>query len=287
MATKVAADRLGDLLVQEGLITNEQLSEAVREARAGKTRVGFQLVKLGFVEELALTRVLAKQHRVPAVDLSKIELDEKVLRVIPSDIAVKHLVLPLRRVGRRLTVAMVDPSDLGAIDDLKFITRSEIEPVIVGEFTLRGILERYYEAADDQMVTLLSDFIDEDELEFVEDGEDDEVSVAALQAQVEQAPVVKFINGLLTDAVMKGVSDIHIEPYEKEIRVRYRIDGSLQEVMKPPMKMKAALTSRIKILSDLNIAERRVPQDGRIKLRMKNKVVDFRVSTLPVIFGEK
>ncbi len=287
MATHLAVDRLGDLLVREGLVTKEQLEQALRDSKAEKTRVGFQLVKHGFIDEVALTRVLAAKHRVPAVDITKLELDEKILRLIPGEIALKHLVLPLRRVGRRLTVAMVDPSDLGAIDDVKFITRYEIEPVIVGEFSLREVLERVHEAADDQMVTLLSDFIDEDELEFVEDEDEDEVSVAALTAQVEQAPVVKFINGLLTDAVMKGVSDIHIEPYEKEIRVRYRIDGALQEVMKPPFRMKAALTSRIKILSDLNIAERRVPQDGRIKLRMKNKVVDFRVSTLPVIFGEK
>jgi type IV pilus assembly protein PilB len=181
---------------------------------------------------------------------------------------------------------MTDPSDLGAIDDLKFITRYDIEPVVAGEYTLKQHLDRYYEFEDSAMSEMLENIFDEDDLEFVEDHEDD-VSVAALQAEVEAAPVVKFINGLLTDAVMKGVSDIHIEPYEKEVRVRYRIDGALEEVMKPPMRMKAALTSRIKILADLNIAERRVPQDGRIKLRMKNKVVDFRVSTLPVIFGEK
>jgi type IV pilus assembly protein PilB len=161
-----------------------------------------------------------------------------------------------------------------------------IEAVIAGEYTLRKQLDKYYETADEQMANILEDLIEEDDLEFVEDQREDE-SVAALAAEVNDAPVVKFINGLLTDAVMKGVSDIHIEPYEKEIRVRYRIDGALQEVMKPPMRMKAALTSRIKILADLNIAERRVPQDGRIKLRMKKKVVDFRVSTLPVIFGEK
>ena len=199
--------------------------------------------------------------------------------------AYKHLVLPLRRVGRTLTVAMANPSEIEAIDVLRFKTRYDIEPVIVGEYTLRKHLEKYYGVSDDQVDDLLGDFLEED-LEFVEE-EEDEDNLAALQAEVEAAPVVKFINGLLTDAVRKGVSDIHIEPYEKEIRVRYRLDGELYEVMKPPMKMKAALVSRIKILADLNIAERRVPQDGRIKLRMKRKVVDFRVSTLPVIFGEK
>ncbi len=285
MATKVAKDRVGDLLVSQGLITDVQLREAVTEAQAEGTRVGYQLVKLGHIKELDLTRLLAQKYRVPAVDLDKLELDEKVLRLLTPEVANKHQVIPLRRVGRRLTVAMIDPSDNEAIDDLKFVTRYEIEPVIAGEFTLREHIEKHYGMAE-EMATFLSDFLDED-VEFVDDSEEEDVSVAALQAQLEQAPVVKFINGLLTDAVKKGVSDIHIEPYEKDIRVRYRIDGALQEVMKPPYKMKAALTSRIKILADLNIAERRVPQDGRIKLRMGRRVVDFRVSTLPVIFGEK
>jgi type IV pilus assembly protein PilB len=289
MATKVAQDRLGELLVRGGLITAEQLQKALADARSSGTRLGYSLVKLGFVKEDHLTRMLAKQYRVQAVDLEKVSVDPRVLKTISADVAYKHTVLPLRRVARNLTVAMANPTDLGAIDDLKFITNYNIEPVIVGEYTLRKHLERYYGKEDDrikEMLSSLHDGISEDDLEFVEE-KDEEVNVAALQEQVDAAPVVKFINGLLTDAVLKGVSDIHIEPYEKEIRVRYRIDGALQEVMKPPMKMKAALTSRVKILSDLNIAERRVPQDGRIKLRMKNKVVDFRVSTLPVIFGEK
>ncbi len=285
MTTNVAEVRLGDLFVREGLINEEQLQDALKDAKDNGTRVGFSLVKLGFVAEEELTRMLSKQYRVPAVDLEKVKVDQKVLKVIDGDVAYKHLVLPLRKVGRTLTVAMANPTDMSALDDLKFITRFDIEPVIVGEYTLRKHLEDYYGADEDRMADLLGDFL-EDDLEFMEEEEED-VSVASLQEQVEQAPVVKFINGLLTDAVMKGVSDIHIEPYERDIRVRYRIDGALQEVMKPPYKMKAALTSRIKILSDLNIAERRVPQDGRIKLRMKRKVVDFRVSTLPVIFGEK
>ncbi len=286
MSANVALDRLGDLFVREGLITEDQLHKGLAEARTSKSRLGYALVKLGFVDEEELTRMLAKQYRVPAVDLEKVNLDPKILKTITGDVALKHLVLPLRKVGRTLTVAMANPTDLGAIDDLKFITRYDIEPVIVGEYTLRKHLEKYYDTVDDKMADMLSDFLGDDDLEFVEETEDD-VNMAALQEQVDAAPVVKFINGLLTDAVLKGVSDIHIEPYEKEIRVRYRIDGALREVMKPPMKMKAALTSRVKILSDLNIAERRVPQDGRIKLRMKKKVVDFRVSTLPVIFGEK
>jgi type IV pilus assembly protein PilB len=286
MATNIALDRLGDLFVREGLITGEQLGQGLAEAKKEGTRLGYALVKLGFASEEEITRMLAKQYRVPAVDLEKVHVDSKILKLIRSDVAYKHLVLPLRKVGRTLTVAMVNPTDLGAIDDLKFITQFNIEPVIVGEYTLRKHLENYYGSQDEQSMSGLLEEFTETDVEFMED-EDDDVSVAALQAEVDKAPVVKFINGLLTDAVVKGASDIHIEPFEKEIRIRYRMDGALQEVMKPPFKMKAALTSRVKILADLNIAERRVPQDGRIKLKMKSKVVDFRVSTLPVIFGEK
>ncbi len=286
MAAKVAQEiRLGDLFVKEGLITEQQLQEGLAEAKTSGHRIGYALVHLGFVAEEELTRMLAKQYRVPAVDLSKVNVDPKIIKLVPADVARKHLVLPLRRVGRMLTVALTNPTDFTAIDALKFITRLEIEPVIVGEYTLQKHLETYYGAADDPAAAIPDDWDEFDDIEVIE--EDDDEDYSALAAEVDSAPVVKFINGLLTDAVMKGVSDIHIEPYEKEIRVRYRIDGALQEVMKPPMKMKAALTSRIKILSDLNIAERRVPQDGRIKLKLRNKVVDFRVSTLPVIFGEK
>jgi len=287
MSTKnLTQDRLGDVLVRDGTISAEQLQKALEDSRSSGNRIGHALVKLGFVAEEDLTRALARQYRVPAVDLARVQVEPRILKLVPAEVAIKHLVLPLRRVGRTLTVAMVNPHDLSAIDVLKFISRSEIEPVVAGEFTLRKQLEKYYDTADQKMSEILSDLISDEDLEFAEDEQED-VSVAALQEQIEKAQVVKFINGLLTDAVLKGASDIHIEPYEKEIRVRYRIDGALMEVMKPPMKMKAGITARVKILSDLNIAERRVPQDGRIKLRMKNKVVDFRVSTLPVIFGEK
>jgi type IV pilus assembly protein PilB len=285
MATSLIQDRLGELFVREGLITQDQLREGLREARQSGTRIGFALVKLGFVEEDDLTRALAKQFRVPAVDLDKVKVEERILRLVPEEVAMKHRVLPLRKVGRTLTVAMSNPTDMGAIDNLKFITRYEIEPVIVGEYTLQKHLEEYYGLGDAKVQAMLGDLMEVD-VEVLEEHEED-VSVAALEAEVDKAPVVKFINGLLTDAVLKGASDIHIEPYEREVRIRYRIDGSLQEVMKPPTRMKAALTSRLKILADLNIAERRIPQDGRIKMRLKNRVVDFRVSTLPVIFGEK
>jgi type IV pilus assembly protein PilB len=227
--------------------------------------------------------MLARQYRVPAVDLSRFEVDEKIIKLLPPDVAVKHHVLPLKREGRTLTVAMAEPTNLTVIEDLKFITRFDIFPVIAGEYTLRQAIERYYEQTDAQLETLLKDMEEDDEVEVVEEQDDDDAPTQV----ADDAPVVKLINGILTDAVKRGASDIHIEPFEKEIRVRYRIDGALLEVMKPPIKLKAALTSRIKIMSSLNIAERRVPQDGRIKLKMGKRVIDFRVSTLPVIFGEK
>ena len=287
MATAAAggSDRLGDILIREGLITRDQLGAALAEQKSSGHRLGYVLVKLGLIQELEITKVLARQYRMPAVDLTRFEVDPKMLKLIPSDFALKHVVLPLKREGRTLTVAMADPTQTGVLDDLKFITRYDLFPVIAGEYTLRNLIEKHYESSDEQMQTLLKEMesLGDADVEVVEEKEDE----AASQAQINDAPVVKLINGLLTDAVKRGASDIHIEPFEHEIRVRYRIDGALQEVMKPPVKMKAALTSRIKILSQLNIAERRVPQDGRLKLKMGNRVIDFRVSTLPCIYGEK
>jgi type IV pilus assembly protein PilB len=284
MATAAASTvRLGDLLVREGLITRDQLDHGLVEQKNTGMRLGYCLVKLGFVQELEITKALARQYKMPAVDLSRFEVDPKIIKLVPSDVAVRHMVLPLKREGRTLTVAVSDPTNHAVVDDLKFITRYDIFPVIAGEYTLRGAIERYYEQTDAQLQNLLKDIEGEEDLEVIEEHDED-----AGPVQVgDDAPVVKLINGILTDAVKRGASDIHIEPFEHEIRVRYRIDGALQEVMKPPAKLKAALTSRVKIMSNLNIAERRVPQDGRIKLKMGKRVIDFRVSTLPVIYGEK
>src|SRR5690348_15009193 len=288
VAPAAVAERIGDLLMREGLITREQLDKALQEQRQNGTRVGYNLVKLGFIQETELTKMLARQYRMPAVDLSKFEVDPRIAKLIPTELATKHLVLPLKRDGRTLTVAMADPTNLGVIDDLKFITRYDIFPVIAGEYTLRNAVEKYYESSDMQMSALLKDIetADDDSVEVVDDTEE-EMSAAALASAVDDAPVVKLLNAILTDAVKRGASDIHFECFEHEIRVRYRIDGALQEVMKPPMKLKAALVSRFKIMAQLNIAERRVPQDGRIKLKIGNKVIDYRVSTLPTLFGEK
>jgi type IV pilus assembly protein PilB len=279
-------DRIGELLLREGAISAEQLAEAQKDARQNGTRLGFALVKLGAITEPDLTRILARQYRVPAVDLDRVQLDPKIVKLIPAEVALKHFVLPLRRVGRTLTVAMVNPTDANAIDSIKFVTRFEVEPVIVGETTLKRHLEQLYAKEDDHLTQILEQIDVGEDVELVEETEE-EISVAALTAQIDDEPVVKLINGLLTDAVVRGASDIHIEPFEKELRVRYRIDGALKEIMRPPVKMKAALASRVKILSQLNIAERRIPQDGRIKMKIRNRVIDFRVSTLPVIFGEK
>jgi type IV pilus assembly protein PilB len=278
------ADKLGEILLRDGLITLEQLKRALIEQKQTGMRLGYTLVTLGFVEETEISKMLARQYRMPAVDLSRFEVDPKILRLLPPDVAIKHTVLPLKREGRTLTVAIADPNNVTAIEDIKFITRCDVFPVIAGEYTLRNAIDRYYQQSDAQLRSLLKDIEAAEELEVVAEQHDEDVAAKDL---ADDAPVVKLINGLLTDAVKRGASDVHIEPFEHELRVRYRVDGALQEVMKPPVKMRAALTSRVKIMAQLNIAERRVPQDGRIKLKMGSRVIDFRVSTLPVLYGEK
>ncbi len=275
-------DQLAQYLLQEGLITREKLVQALAEQKSSGQRLGYVVVRLGLVEENEVTKILARLYRMPAVDLSRFEVEPTVLKLIPPDIATKQVVLPLKREGRTLTVAMADPTNIGLIDDLKFITRYDLFPVLAGEQILRNLIDRHYESSDQHLQAILQD-LESENVEVVEETEEE----VATQAQIDDAPVVKLINGLLIDAVKRGASDIHIEPFEHEIRVRYRIDGALLEVMKPPVRMKAALTSRVKILAQLNIAERRVPQDGRLKLKFGRRLIDFRVSTLPVLFGEK
>ena len=280
-------ERLGELLVREGLVTREQVLRGLQEQQASGMRLGYCLVKQGAIEETTLVKTLARQYRMPAVDLARFEVDARVLKLVPADLATKHLVFPLKRDGRTLTVALADPSNPGVLEDLKFITRYDIFPVVAGEVTLRALVEKHYESGDQQMQSLLAEISAEDgDVEILESTEDDG-SPGALAAQVDEAPVVRLVNAILTDAVKRGASDIHVECFEHELRVRFRIDGALQEVMKPPMKLKPALISRLKIMSSLNIAERRVPQDGRLKIKVGKRVIDFRVSTLPTLFGEK
>jgi len=282
-----AAERLGDLLVREGLLTRDQVAKALQEqAQNPGQRLGLTVVKMGMVPENAVVRMLARQYRMPAVDLTRFEVDTRLLKLIPAELASKHTVLPLKRDGRQLTVAIADPTSMGVVDDLKFITRYDIVPVLAGEFSMRAAIEKHYEANEIQMQSLLQDIADEDSDVEVLESQDD-INESAMASAVDEAPVVKLINAILTNAVTKGASDIHFECFEHELRVRYRVDGALQEVMKPPMKMRAALISRFKIMASLNIAERRVPQDGRIKLKVGKKVIDFRVSVCPTLFGEK
>ena len=282
--------RLGELLVREKLISPVQLQQALEEQKKSGERLGTTLTRLGLVEESELTSFLSKQFGVPSINLSEFEIDEEVIRLIPQDQAKKYKLIPVNRAGATLIVAMADPSNIMAIDDIKFVTGYNIEVVVATEQAIEEATERYYAAiqAEDEFDT--EDLLDGmDDLEGVEFGDEDEdVDMDALAAASEDAPVIKLCNYILMEAIKRGASDIHIEPYEKSYRVRYRTDGDLEEIMRPPLKLKNAITSRLKIMSSLDIAERRLPQDGRIKLKMgRNKSMDYRVSVCPTLFGEK
>jgi type IV pilus assembly protein PilB len=281
------SDRIGELLVKENLITPLQLKNAVTSQRSSGGRLGHELTKLGYIEENELISFLSKQYSVPSINLADFDIDQDVLKVLPKEVVTRHQVIPVNRTGNTLIVAMADPSNIYAVDDIKFITGLKIDVVVASEQAISEAIEKYYTASvsfDEVMI----DFVEEDEdFEFEEDMEED-INVLDLQKSAGDAPVVKLVNLILLDAIRKGASDIHVEPYEKQVRIRYRIDGVLYEVMKPPTKLKDAITSRLKIMSNLDIAERRLPQDGRIKMKMgRGKVMDFRVSILPVLWGEK
>ncbi len=280
------AGRLGAMLVSSGLINEEQLKKALAVQQKEGGRLGSILVKMNFVQEEKLMMFLSKQYGVPYVDLNRFDVDVNVVKLIPSEVAQKYQIMPINRTGATITIAMVDPSNVFAIDDVKFMTGYNVEPVVATEAGIKSSIAKYYSltSAIEKVMTSLQE---DDKSVGVIHEEEEKIDVAKLKAEVEDAPVVKLVNLILTDAVQKGASDIHIEAYEKSFRVRYRIDGSLYEVMSPPMKLRAALTSRLKIMAELDIAERRLPQDGRIKLKIKDKEVDLRVSTLPCLFGEK
>ena len=277
-------ERIGELLVKEDLLSAEQLRKAREEARTGGGRLGAQITKLGFLEESELSEFVAKQYGVPGIDLDEFEVDPAVIQLIPEEVAVKHTVLPVNRAGSTLILATADPSNIFAIDDIKFLTGYNIEVVVASEEAIKRAIDRFYDQTS-SLDDVMADFDDSD-LEVIQD--DDDLDISELARESEDAPVVKLVNLILTDAIKKLASDIHIEPYEKEYRVRYRIDGVLYEVMRPPMKLKNAITSRVKIMSELDIAERRLPQDGRIKLKLgRGREMDYRVSVLPTLFGEK
>jgi type IV pilus assembly protein PilB len=275
--------RLGELLVRENLISVQQLRKAQEEQQKNGTRIGTALIKTGAIEESKLTDFLSKQYGVPAINLKDFDIDPEIIKLIPKDVSEKHLVIPVNRAGPSLIVAMCDPSNIYAQDDLKFLTGYNIEPVVASEPSIREALEKYYAEKGPSFEDVLGE-VDED-VEITKEEQDD---LADIAKAADDAPVVKLVNLVLLDAIKKGASDIHIEPYEKDFRVRFRIDGVLYEVMKPPIKLKNAITSRLKIMASLDISERRLPQDGRIKIRIGGgKEMDYRVSVCPTLFGEK
>jgi type IV pilus assembly protein PilB len=280
----MSANRLGELLVRNKLIDEKQLAKALEEQTTTGGRLGASLVKLGYLKEEDLAAFLSRQYGVPSINLNEFEIDDTVIKLIPAEVVQKYQLIPVNRAGSTLIVAMADPSNIFAIDDIKFMTGYNVEIVVAAEACIKQAVDKYYDQTasfDDVMGDL-----DDIDLEVVDD--EDEIDVGALEKASEDAPVVKLCNLILTDAIKKKASDIHIEPYEKSFRVRYRIDGVLHEVMKPPIKLKNAITSRLKIMSEMDIAERRLPQDGRIKIKLPGgKDMDYRVNCLPTLFGEK
>jgi type IV pilus assembly protein PilB len=287
------SQRLGDLLVREKVITNEQLDQALKVQKdTGAGRLGSVLVKLGFLSDEEVTNFLSRQYGVPAINLSYFEIDATVVKLIPYETAKRYQILPLSRVGSSLTIAMVDPTNVFAMDDIKFMTGFNIEPVVASESSIMVGVEKAYGATQEEDLEKVMAQIGETEADVeLSAAQEDELALADLEKAADEAPIVKLVNVILTEAVKRGASDIHMEPYEKEYRVRFRIDGMLQNIMSPPMKLKDAITSRIKIMAKLDISEKRLPQDGRIMLKMaiqgRKKQLDYRVSTLPTLWGEK
>jgi type IV pilus assembly protein PilB len=311
------AVRLGELLLKEKRITAQQLQETLNHQRQHGGKLGVNLVKLGFVKDDEITALLSKQYGVPSIALAQFEIDAAIIKLLPAETAQKYEVIPLSRSGATLTIAMTDPTNVFAMDDIKFMTGYNVEPVVASESAVAEALVRYYgrgatpngasgngasgglavpSGSGPSTLEMASKGLEEmqaladtGDVEVLQEFE--EISAEALARQGEEAPVIKLVNVILMSAIQKGASDIHIEPYEKELRVRYRIDGILYNIMSPPMKFRDAITSRIKIMAKLDIAEKRLPQDGRIKIRFQEgggtKEIDFRVSCLPTLFGEK
>jgi len=284
--------RLGELLVKEKLISQDQLKQALDFQKQHGGRLGTALVKMGLVTDDEVTAVLSRQYGVPSINLKYYEVDPTVVKLIPQETAVRYQIVPLSRVGSTLTIAMTDPTNVFAMDDIKFMTGFNVEPVVASESAISEAINKFYgeNASVQELDKVMKDLAGEEaDLELA--AEEQEMDLASLEKAAEEAPIIKLANLILTDSVRKGASDIHMEPYEKEYRVRFRVDGILQQVMVPPMKLKDALTSRLKIMAKLDISEKRLPQDGRIMIKFskdgKKKELDFRVSTVPTLYGEK
>jgi type IV pilus assembly protein PilB len=282
MSTK----RLGELLVREKLISLQQLRSAQDEQKKSGQNLSYALSKLGFISDGEITNFLSSQYRLPSINLDEYEIEPEVIKLVSKEICEKHRILPVSRSGSSLIVAMADPTNLNATDDVKFLTGFNVEPVVCSETAIQAAIDRYYNAGPSYDEVMADFGVGDDDIDFT--GTEEEVNVLELEKASEDAPVVRLVNVVLLNAIRKGASDIHLEPYEKRMRVRYRIDGVLHEEMTPPLKLKNALSSRMKIMSQLDIAERRLPQDGRIKLKLgKDREMDFRVSVLPTMWGEK
>ena len=284
--------RLGEILLKESLITQEQLQKALEFQRANGGKLGSCLTKMGFITDDDITGVLSRQYGVPSINLKFYEIDPNVIKLIPQDTALRYQVIPLSRVGSVLTIAMTDPTNVFAMDDIKFMTGFNVEPVVASESAIGEAITRFYGGSDadsEELSKMMKDLVEDEELELA--AEEAELDAASLEKAAEEAPIIKLVNLILTDSVKRGASDIHVEPYETEMRVRFRIDGVLQTMMSPPMRLKDAITSRLKIMAKLDIAEKRLPQDGRIMIKYradgKKKELDFRVSTVPTLYGEK
>jgi type IV pilus assembly protein PilB len=287
------SSRLGEILIKENLITSDQLRQAIEQQKASGGRLGTCLMKLGFISDDEITGVLSRQYGVPSINLKYYEVESAVIKLIPQDTAIRYQIVPLSRVGSTLTIAMTDPTNVFAMDDIKFMTGFNVEPVVASETAIAEAISKFYGEVQsvEELTKVMKDLTGEDNADLELASEEQEMNLAELERAAEEAPIIKLVNLILTDAVKRGASDIHIEPYEKEIRVRFRIDGILQAVMTPPMKLRDAIISRIKIMAKLDISEKRLPQDGRIMIKYRKdgkiKDLDFRVSTIPALHGEK
>src|SRR2546428_7392632 len=257
--------RLGELLTKASLITQDQLKEALRSQKDAGGKLGETLIKLGFVSDEDITEVLSEQFGVPSINLDHFEIDASVIKLLPAEVARKYNILPVNKTGATITIAMADPTNVFAMDDIKFMTGYNVEPVVAFELGIKAAIDNYYGSASALELKKVMEDLQQSEsadLEVMED--DEELDVAALAEGAEEAPVVKLVNLILTDAIKRGASDIHIEPYEKEFRVFFFKQKTAYEIMNPPLKLKDAITSRMKILAKLDISEKRLPQDGRI-----------------------